>query len=528
MPDIIATNPLAVQFDVRPTFDKFLLSDVNGVDGIYVAASIPAAGVVGNYTITGPDGTVIYNNTSFASPDYDGSVSYLTETVPTPKNADGTYVTGTYTIVQRTQITDGVAPVYVLTYTGTYNFQYVRPVISIEQTVDCISPLFTSTDTTTYSLTGQTAIDNTRIHSVIYPPGSAGDGSPIVGASTTITTSTFYNGPQTTTISSDVVWTFNTSSGSVGSFEVRDLLAGVKYVTVDCSFICSISCCLRSLYNTKEGYRGTDNVQFARYSALFSEVMAIVQLALVSISCGSANDVSDYLIKIQTIANCTDDCCGSDTPSLVVGLGGSGVNIEVVSGGSPVVVSANTVGDTTTYTITLDQSFIDIVNNSYNTIVTSADSSITVSASGSNPKTYDLSVNLPDPSPSTFCSFVAAITYSTVGAGPSPIAIIEVVNGGDSTSVPVITDVSGGVSIINIFRVSGFNFGSPLMATKFFHTLANGLGTYGEVVLQTVGASYFEFSIASTQSTPHFIPTNGVMRSEFFGSPINIKFLLTR
>ena len=41
----------------------------------------------------------------------------------------------------------------------------------------------------------------------------------------------------------------------------------------------------------------------------------------------------------------------------------------VNSGGSPVSVTSVTVGDTTTYTVSIDSAFVTQVNNSYNTVL---------------------------------------------------------------------------------------------------------------------------------------------------------------
>jgi hypothetical protein len=55
---------------------------------------------------------------------------------------------------------------------------------------------------------------------------------------------------------------------------------------------------------------------------------------------------------------------------LVTGLGNlANVEVIVTSGGNPVTVTSNTIGDTTTYTITLDPAFVTMVNSHYNTIL---------------------------------------------------------------------------------------------------------------------------------------------------------------
>jgi hypothetical protein len=323
-----------------------------------------------------------------------------------PLNSDGTVVRGTYIITYSVQIIDGSHSTYIVTKTNTYNNQYVAPVVTISQTADCLSPQFVSDDVTNYMSNGvNPAI--TRTNTLDYPFGSAGQGTPIVTSGQTITTSTFYNGTQTTTISSILVYTF--SDGLI----VTDTVTGVKEFLVDCQFICSIFCCLRSLYNNRENNRGVNQVEFNKYSDLFNECMSTVELALVAIDCGKASEVDGYLTLIKNIANCTDDCsCNDGTPSLVTGLGGSGVNVIVQSGGSPITVTSLTAGSTTTYTVTLDAAFVNKVNNSYNTVV-AAGTNITVTpVTVGNTTTYTVNTT-----GSTYTN--ANPTPSTLGGIPS-------------------------------------------------------------------------------------------------------------
>lgn len=371
MPSIISSVSFSTDFKINIPVKKFLFTDLTD----YLSPAIPTTGVRGSFKITDPSGTVIYNNTSFgAGSDIIRNVSASNATIiPLPLNSDGTVVRGSYIIVYTVQIIDGSNPAYFVTRTTTYNNQYVAPIVSISQIVDCLSPLFTSDDVTDYTSNGVLPA-LVRTHTLNYPFGSAGEGTPIVTAGQTITTSTFYNGTQTTEISSILTYTF--TDGLI----VTDTVTGNKELLVDCQFICSIFCCLRSLYNNRENNRGVNQVEFNKFSALFNEVMSTVELALVAISCGKVAEVEGYLNLIKTIANCTDDCsCNDGTPSLVTGLGGSGVNVVVQSGGAPITVTSMTAGSTTTYTVTLDAAFVNKVNNSYNTVV-AAGTNITVSS----------------------------------------------------------------------------------------------------------------------------------------------------
>jgi hypothetical protein len=383
MPTIITSVPVATVFNVTPSTKKIQLYDINGVGGVYAFSAIPLAGVKGNFKITAPDGTVIHNNTSLVTPDIDGgtTITWAFE-ILIPTNADGTFVAGNYSIVYTVNINDGSNPVYNVVFNASYNFQYTSPEVAIVQTVDCLTPNFTSVDDTNYTVNAVLPTTLARTHTLNFPFGSAGEGSPIVSATDTISTGTFYQGTQTTEISTVLVYTYPVTTGVVPTFQVKDTVTGAKEVKVDCTFICKIVCCIRSLYNRTESYRGVNEVLFCESEATFNYVMSLVELAFLSIDCGKANDVNTYLSKIQTLANCTDDCsCNDGAASLVVGLGGvAGISV-VVSGGAPITVTGVTVGTTTTYTITFDPTLVTKINNAYNTIVV-GDSGVSVTDSG--------------------------------------------------------------------------------------------------------------------------------------------------
>lgn len=439
MPTVITSTSFTTKFSLNTDPKVFVLTDTTNISG----PSIPASGVREVFTIIAPGGNEIYNNTDYNNPDILRS-SGATNLIPInlPLNGDGSVVQGVYTITQNTKINDGVNPVYYLTQTNSYTYVYEAPSVSINQVIDCISPLFTSTDATNYTVNGIIPTI-TRTHTVDYPYGSAGEGSPLVGSAATIQTSTFYTGTQTTQISSIVLYTF------LDGLLVADTIVGTKEILVDCSFVCSINCCLTTLYNTKESYRGTNQVLFEKYSALFDEVMSIVTLCLVSIDCGQANKVSTYLTKIQQIANCTNDCsCNDGTPQLVTGIGAGGVTAVVVSGGAPVTVTSNTVGDTTTYTISLSSAFVNKVNASYNTVV-AAGTGITVSSSTSGDTTTYTVTNDEIYTPQNTLQFNCLFEYSNFSAPTVSITVKDVVKEGSNMDNPAVSNVHGSIGVGN-------------------------------------------------------------------------------
>lgn len=418
----------------------------------YASNSIPLSGVKGVITAIDPSGTIFYNNTNYLSPDVNRQASdFSSTTIFLPLDASGKVVLGSYTIIYSVQINDGSNPIYIVTASNIYNNCYVKPTVSISQTVDCLSPLFTSQDETDYTVNGIEPA-YTTVHTLYFPVGSALYGSPISNSLPTLTTSTFFEGTQTTTIATYADYTF--ADGLI----VTDTITGQKEIDVDCSFACNIYCCIKSLYNRKENARGVNNVQFAKYNAELDEVASIVGLIDLAIKCGKQDDVSGYLNKIKQITSCSDDCsCSDGEPSQVTGLAGSGINVVVQSGGSPVNVTSSTVGNTTTYTISLSSIFVNKVNNSYNTVV-AAGTNVTVSSNTvGDVTTY--TVNATTPPVQNRTEFTALIEYSTLNGvvitSSDFLTTGSNFQNGTVSSVGTVNTATW-LASLNYFKVSGF------------------------------------------------------------------------
>ncbi len=449
MPTIITSTSFTTNFSLNTSPKKILVTDTTD----YTTPAIPTTGVKGILKCTAPDGTIFYNNTNYGAADIIRNVSATNgTTIALPLNSDGTVVQGNYTVEMNTQITDGTNPVYVITTIHTYNFQYESPLVSINQVVDCVSPLFTSTDQTDYVVEGVTPTI-TRTHNLYYP--SSITTTPLTTSGAEITTATFYSGgTQTTTISSILEYTFS------DDLIVTDTVTGSKEVQVDCTFICNIYCCLKTLYNNKENNRGVNDVLFKKYSDQFEEVMSLVELAFTAINCSKENDVNTYIAKIQTIANCTTDCeCNDGAPTLAQGLGFGAVNVIVQSANAAIVVSSNTVAGVTTYTLTFSTALLAKINASYNTVVAAGTNVTVSSATVGDVTTY--TVNATVPNPQNRQEFNCDIAYSVPSA---PVVVVDMNNwlGTGTNMQPASVESVGYVSnpnwenLNNSFRVFDF------------------------------------------------------------------------
>ena len=384
---VITAVSFSQQFTLNGSQNIFTMVDLTD----YAGSGVPLTGVKGCFTITAPSGTIIYANTTFANPGSDiiRNLSATNQiTIPLPNLSNQSPETGIYTVVYRVQITDGVLPVYYVSDTNTYTFTYVAPTVSITAAVDCLSPLITGTDGTDYIVDGITPT-NSRTMVLQFPDGS-GATSITNTTSATITTSTFYTGPTNFTVTSILTYVF--SDGLI----VVDTVTGTKSLTVDCSMICNLYCCLKALNAQKNNARainGPFSPQFLALENQLEQIAVVLALLKMAIECGKQNDANTYLTNIQELANCADDCsCNDGTPNLVRGLGLQNVNVVVQSGGAPISVTSAVAGGVTTYTVTLSSAFVTKVNSSYNTVLV-ASTGISIIDSGvvNDVRTYTIS-----------------------------------------------------------------------------------------------------------------------------------------
>lgn len=370
----------------------------------YAGQGISTANVNGCLRIVAPSGTVIYNNTDYSDSGCDirNFVSEFTKhSIPLPLNIDGLPEDGLYTITYT--VYDKNLLVY-STVTGTYTYNYVRPLVVIEQTVDCLSPYFISKDITNYTINGTVPSVLTRTHSLYFPNGSNGQGSPIVTTGSTINAGAnqFYNGVQTSVISTVLLYSF--SDGLI----VSDTVSLNQNATVDCVSLCNIRCCLNDLEQRMSAQKCNNNSKYEETRDLFSQVMGLVGLINLNISCGDGSLVNDLITLIEKLTNCTSNCtdCGSEG-SPVLGLGTVLNNVVVDAGDSSVTVTAVVAGTLTTYSVKMNNTLLSKINDSYNTVV-SAGKNVSVADSGVVAGVRTYTVKSPISQNLSFGSFVLA------------------------------------------------------------------------------------------------------------------------
>jgi len=391
----LSTVNFKVTFDYAASTKEFDFEDTTDYSGQGVSKAV-AAGV---FKIVAPDGSVVYNNTNFGSPDIDPDTSLTFSGVPLPLMGDGSVMQGDYVFTYTVQVAGGsISQSYTVPRSKTVTLNYSEPTIDLDITVDCNLPLLTSTDNTSYAVNGITPTINSRDHRIQYP-AVANKAEIDGGDSKTVTTSTVYvvknqNLQYTSTITTLVTYSLG------GDAFIYDSISGATRADVACDpNLCDVYCGIHTLWDKLQAAKGTAREEVLREK--FEYVCAIAFAASQAIRCGKSADVSEYLVQIKKIGQFDDGCgCSNGEPVLVQGLNGNGQTFVVDAGGG-IDVTVVTAGGTTTYTVELEPALLTKLNNSYNTTV-SAGSGITVTETtdASGNKNYEvantLSISTPD------------------------------------------------------------------------------------------------------------------------------------
>lgn len=320
------------------------------------------ADFTGCFKLTSPSGIVFHNNTDFSNAGCDIDISSnLTEQqlVNLPiDSSTGLPENGVYTM--KYTVYNSADAVY-YTVENTYTLNYSSPVVEISQVANCVTPLFTSTDTTNYVVSGVTPIIE-RSHVVNYPysSGSTPVAPAVTGIGAILTTGVFYNGTQTSGIQSNLEYNF-------GGLIVLDYVEGEKEIVVNCTSICAIYCCLKAENIRLVALKASNYSKYLIERQVFAEAVSLMEMAQFAQDCGKYDDVSGYLAQIQALLACNNDCsCTDGEPTQVTGIGvgitttpqtlsysyatleGPGLSYDTVVGSTPYVM-AYTIFEGTTY-----------------------------------------------------------------------------------------------------------------------------------------------------------------------------------
>lgn len=396
------------------TFSQSFLLNVNPArfEMTYTGSGITDANLTVAFKITAPSGNVIYNNfvnyQSGTLADIIGANSLTSSTVMLIPMNGSTMEQGVYKIESKTY-DSGTLTTYL--NSNQYEVTYVSPIVDISGTVQVYtpSPLITLQDNTVYVVnsvnpsiyrTCTISYEPMLINNVLTTP------TPTVGHTATTTSNTFYS-PTTELLS--VVTNLEYDIVGVNGFSdyvILDTVSGSKSLFVDATTYCNVVCGLNTM--ALQVQANPNNEQLAEDFAL---AMGYWTLIMANQNCGNMDKISLYLDIIQNIGSFDKDCnCCGDKFQQVVGLGGLVSAYNVVSANSYILVTSVTSGGTTTFTVTLNPSFVAQVEQNTTDIATiqsqiitlqansitlsSSDGTVHIVSTGTNPTNKDLQVRL--------------------------------------------------------------------------------------------------------------------------------------
>ena len=354
-------------FDVdknSATYGKWLFTDTTN----YSALGWNANDVIGWFNISYPNGNGYIGSQS--SPDITGGGT--NNSISIPQDANGVWLNGTYTFVLNLYNT-----VLLQSEQATITYKYCPPFKfglgdegTIADTQDCFQYKLNVLDKTHYG----TPTTKTELIT-LYPPQlliDSGKATVVTSNSSSLLYVFGYTGTYVATIDTLVTYV-------QGNVTVSGRVTADKEISVQCSLnICSLIACyndkLRKLTNqvSKSGYlESVDNALKTDMLLASFYLLAYKENA----ACGNYTKATDDYNKLAKVLNC--DCgCGdvnkiSDDIRLVNPNFDTNIaTVYNVVGQGSITVTYNTVGNTTTFTVSLSQSLINAINANTSNIST--------------------------------------------------------------------------------------------------------------------------------------------------------------
>lgn len=457
---------------------------------------------------TGSGNLAAYNNLAGPTPDIVPPVYTNATPISYPVDSDGNVLPASYTVTYKIIVDDGVTEQeFVNTFSYEYNF--TAPEICITGEVNCLTSTIKSTDVTEYdSPTNATQQSLSRTHT-LYPPPTSGL-SPTSNSLTVLTVSPVYTTTWTSEIVSDLVYLHD------NGFYINLQLSGTKEIQVVCDTnLSKILCCINQIDKTYNNYLCKNPVKATNYAEnVVIPTWRYLVLYLAAITAGNATKAASAYANILEYSQC-EDCGCDDEVSLVTPVNGGGATqtYSVTSPDNSVEVVTVVVGSNTEFQLQVSATIQNIINNLGNAIdVVSGDSYITVTPSGSNPKTFTITYTGPTIHTQQLVQKQLAISLgggidyldcivteiNNVGPDVAPLPHTVFIGGtpfgNSSTDTPIIT-VSGflaaGSAKAYIANASVMRFTKTLIPTTIMTPFK--LETFWCEPNSTTGEIYFRF-----------------------------------
>lgn len=259
---------------------------------------------------------------------------------------------GALTALAQFQFTVDV--IYSKTFSQAYTYE--SPSVCLNWVNDECCSSMTITDVTVYP----DDADVTRLHTVHYPDGMVTPIADIESPLQELTITPIWTGTWTDTFTADI----EADNGIIG---IIDAIRGVKEHKVTGSDgLCQVYACMQNMSDKYTAYLVTAPQKALEMQKYITQASAAFMAYTVGKKCGET-DYETYLENIVNIAascDCGCDCadCADGTPTQVVGccenVGSSDFTILIISTNGSLTISSNTVGDTTTFDIEIDSTWL--------------------------------------------------------------------------------------------------------------------------------------------------------------------------
>lgn len=356
--------PLNSDGDVLPGTHTYIYS-VRVVDEVNQIAIISNDVAAKTITVAGDFRPQIATGSVFSVED--GGSTSITPTGVATYNASTNQTTF---VIAETLGVLSVNAILQYTYTNNYqktftvSFTYEQPEICINITYDQCCTSVTFSDETAYP-EGATV---TRLHTVRYPLSNP------LKANLTSPLQTFISSPAWTGTYTDLfVADIEVESGILTIIDEATNTKEFKVKTT--AELCQIATCVEYIankYNRQLTEQPTAAIETGKQ---YLNAIGLVTAYNLAIECDNTDDATDFLGKIKEIAvtcGCTDcDCedCSDGTSVQVVGccdnVAYTSNTVVLDSPDSSITITSNTVGDTTTFSIIVNQSQLNTFVSTY-------------------------------------------------------------------------------------------------------------------------------------------------------------------
>src|SRR6202008_1651216 len=218
---------------------------------------------------------------------------------------------GSY-VITLTTIVAGIVQNGTYVKSFSYTYDYVRPVVTISQSVNGFIPRYYSTDTTTYMVNAvQPTI--TRTHNIDFPAASMIPSETFVTQAVEINPPKLWNGIYTTTISSLLSYTMS------DNLIILDKVFNAQTFTVSINVdLCRINCCMNNLNDKYQAALSNNTYQSVVYGDQLARATQLISLYRNNIECGNAAEANNNLNQIYAVTGCSPDCgCDAENGQVV-------------------------------------------------------------------------------------------------------------------------------------------------------------------------------------------------------------------